>query len=267
MFSIIIPTYNQGHLLKKSLESVIKQTYQNWEAIVINNYSVDDTDKVINSFKDARIKSINFNNRGIIAASRNYGVRLSSYPYIAFLDSDDFWLPDKLEKSLHFLENGCNLVCHDEIWQWSDGFSKLIHYGPERDSNYESLLFKGNVLSTSAISLKKDLIIKCNGFNESPLMAGNEDYDLWMRMSLITRFKFIREPLGYYIIHENNTSKKILKQLGSEIHIIYYHFLNSKIKKDFFNIFKLIFRTSKAIVGSIIRSNQALYKLSIKIRK
>ncbi len=267
MFSIIIPTYNQASLLKKSLESVIKQSYQNWEAIIINNYSTDDTYKVINSFKDNRIKSINFNNRGVIAASRNFGVKLSSHPYIAFLDSDDYWFPDKLKKSLHFLENGFNIVCHDEIWRWSDGFSKLIHYGPERKSNFESLLFKGNVLSTSAICLKKELIIDCNGFNESLLMAGNEDYDLWMRMSLITKFKFIREPLGYYIIHENNTSKKILRQLSSEIHVINYHFNNSKIKKDFFNIFQLVFRISKAIVGSIIRSNKFLYQLSIKIRK
>ena len=183
MFSIIIPTYNQDYLLKKSLESVINQTFDNWEVIIINNYSNDETIKISQSFNDKRIKLINFRNNGIISASRNYGLKLAKFPYIAFLDSDDIWFPKKLEKTYSYLIQGHEIVCHDEIWLWPDSTNKVVNYGPEKRSSYINLLFKGNVISTSAISCRKDLLIEFNGFDENPLMVGNEDYDLWMRIS------------------------------------------------------------------------------------
>ena len=269
MFSIIIPTYNQDYFLKNALESVINQTFQEWEAIVINNYSEDNTLEIIESFNDIRIKSTNFSNFGVIAASRNFGLSLSIYPYISFLDSDDTWHPEKLEKTLFYLKNDIDLVCHDEIWTWSDNTHKLVSYGPKKNSVYENLLFNGNVISTSAVSVRKDLMIELNGFNESPSMIGNEDYDLWMRISMKTKnnFKFINEPLGYYVIHENNTSKKLFRQLKSEIFVIKKHFNNSIIEKNPKNLLRLIIRISRAIVGSILRSNDFVYKSLIRIIK
>tara|TARA_B100000886_G_scaffold335209_1_gene291921 strand:+ start:6295 stop:7104 length:810 start_codon:yes stop_codon:yes gene_type:complete len=269
MFSIIVPTYNQDNLLKKCLESVVNQTFENWEVIIINNHSKDETLKVIQSFDDDRIKSRNFRNNGIIAASRNYGINLAKFPYISFLDSDDFWLPKKLEKSFSYLTKGNDIVCHDEIWIWPDGTKKLVNYGPEENTLYKNLLFKGNVISTSAFSCKKNLILDLNGFNESPLMAGNEDYDLWMRISKIGKykFKFIQEPLGYYRIHQNNNSKKLLKQLKTEIYVINEHYKGSKFSESPFNYLKFFLRIIKALFGSIIKSNEFIYKTMIKIRK
>ena len=269
MFSIIIPTYNQDYLLKKCLESVINQTYNNWEAIIVNNFSNDETIKVVKSFNDQRIKLRNFKNNGIISCSRNYGLTLAKFPYIAFLDSDDIWFPKKLERSLSYLIDGHDIVCHNEIWSWFDGTSKIIHYGPEKRSLYKNLLFKGNVISTSAVSCRKDLLLELNGFDENPLIAGNEDYDLWMRISMTEKysFKFIQEPLGYYIIHKNNNSKKLLKQLFSELYVIGKHFNDSKINKSPLNYFKLIIRVLKSLVGSLFKINKFIYKTMIKIRK
>jgi len=89
--SIVIPTYNHEHFLKKCLQSVVDQTFTNWEAIVVNNFSEDNTIAVVNSFHDPRIHLVNFKNNGIIAASRNKGIKLSRADLIAFLDSDDIW--------------------------------------------------------------------------------------------------------------------------------------------------------------------------------
>ena len=89
--SIVIPTYNHGYFLKKCLQSVIDQTLTDWEAIVINNFSEDNTIDVVNSFHDPRIHLVNFKNNGIIAASRNEGIKISNADLIAFLDSDDSW--------------------------------------------------------------------------------------------------------------------------------------------------------------------------------
>ena len=97
LISIVIPTYNHAHFLHDALLSVIAQTYQNWEAIVIDNHSNDNTDQVVHSFGDARIKLLKVHNQGIIATSRNMGIKKAKGEWVAFLDSDDLWYPKKLE--------------------------------------------------------------------------------------------------------------------------------------------------------------------------
>ena len=97
VYSVIIPTYNPGHLIGRCLSSVIAQTFQAWEAIVVNNYSQDNTIEVVEGFRDERVRLFNFSNKGVIAASRNEGIRQAGGDFIAFLDSDDWWYPKKLE--------------------------------------------------------------------------------------------------------------------------------------------------------------------------
>ena len=111
--SIIIPTYNQAHLLVKCLQSVLSQTLTNWEALVINNFSDDNTIEVVNRFNDPRIQLVNFRNYGIIAASRNQGIDRSNADFIAFLDSDDIWYPSKLKVCIKELTGDRDLVCHN----------------------------------------------------------------------------------------------------------------------------------------------------------
>src|SRR5687767_4383972 len=93
LVSVIIPTYNHAPFLREALESLIAQDFRDWEALVVNNYSTDDTLEVVRSFDDRRIRVENFRNNGVIGASRNLGIRLSRGKYIAFLDSDDKWYP------------------------------------------------------------------------------------------------------------------------------------------------------------------------------
>ena len=95
--SIVIPTYNHAKFISKALKSVIDQTYKNWEAIIIDNESIDETYKLINNFNDQRIKYFKIANDGVIAKSRNLGINEAKGEWIAFLDSDDWWTKDKLE--------------------------------------------------------------------------------------------------------------------------------------------------------------------------
>jgi glycosyltransferase involved in cell wall biosynthesis len=103
--SVIIPTYNRALLLREAIQSVLDQTFQDFEIIVVNNYSIDNTIDVVKSFEDERIKVINIRNNGIIAKSRNRGLKESRGNYLAFLDSDDRWLPEKLEIQVEYLRN------------------------------------------------------------------------------------------------------------------------------------------------------------------
>jgi glycosyltransferase involved in cell wall biosynthesis len=111
--SIIIPTYNHASYLGRALRSVINQTYTNWEAIVIDNHSTDNTDQVMSNFKDPRIKYLKINNDGVIAKSRNKGIEIAKGKWVAFLDSDDWWTSDKLKVCLSFANDNVDLIYHD----------------------------------------------------------------------------------------------------------------------------------------------------------
>ena len=111
LVSVVIPTYNHANFLTRSLGSVVNQTYLNLEIIIVDNHSTDDTDLVIKSFLDHRIKTFKIHNNGVIAASRNCGISHSNGDWIAFLDSDDYWLPSKIEFALSAVTNNpCDVV-------------------------------------------------------------------------------------------------------------------------------------------------------------
>ena len=115
-FSVVIPTYNCADFLKRALSSVFVQTYQNFEVIVVDNSSTDNTEDVLNSFDDKRLTVKNVNNNGIIAHSRNKGIKNAIGDWIAFLDSDDVWNSDKLMKVKNAIKQNPKviLICHDE---------------------------------------------------------------------------------------------------------------------------------------------------------
>src|SRR6266704_594323 len=112
LVSVIMPTYNRAKLIDKSIESVLSQTYRRLELIVIDNYSQDETETVVKSFsdQDPRVRYFKYANHGLVAASRNAGIDAAKGQYLAFLDSDDLWLPEKVQKQVDFLE------CHKDVF-------------------------------------------------------------------------------------------------------------------------------------------------------
>ena len=225
LVSIVIPTYNHAPMLQRALATVIEQTYQNWNAIVVNNFSTDDTLEVVAKFNDPRIQCVNFRNNGVIGASRNEGIKLATGEYVAFLDSDDTWFPTKVEKSVSSLENGSDLVCHAEYWIDESGKSRLVTYGPSEAATHHNLIYKGNRISTSATMVRATLLKEVNGFDVSPELISTEDYDLWIRLAAKSnKFAFIDEPLGEYHRHDNNVSANIEKHLAAELALLTKHF-------------------------------------------
>ena len=111
--SIVIPTYNHANFINRSLKSVINQTFKNWEAIVIDNHSTDETEKILRGYTDPRIRYLKINNDGIIAKSRNLGIEAAKGLWIAFLDSDDWWTEDKLEVCFNNINEKVDFIYHD----------------------------------------------------------------------------------------------------------------------------------------------------------
>ena len=126
-YSIILPTYNRANsYLKNAIESVINQTYKNWELLVIDNHSTDNTKELINSYEKNNIKFLINYTRGNIAKSRNLGIKKSTGDYIAFIDSDDTWEPQKLEECEKIYgTNSDTLICHSEKWQYENNQMKI----------------------------------------------------------------------------------------------------------------------------------------------
>lgn len=211
LVSVVIPTYNRASDLEHALKSVQAQTCTNWEAIIIDNHSVDNTDEVVSGFNDPRMKLLKIHNNGLIAASRNLGIHEASGEYIAFLDSDDWWKPEKLRLSLDALNAGADIVYHDlfsvrsrsgKSWFWKRPHSRQLS-----QPVFGDLLYFGNPIFNSSVVVKRVLMNKICGFSEDPLLIAAEDYGAWLNLAKKTE-KFVRldNPLGYYRVGGGNTS-------------------------------------------------------------
>jgi glycosyltransferase involved in cell wall biosynthesis len=211
LVSVIMPTYNQSDYIKNSINSVLEQTFKNFELIIIDNYSNDSTFEIISKYNDERIKYYKFENNGVIGASRNYGIAKSSAKYIAFLDSDDIWHSEKLEYCIKYLKNN-SMICHPLIWVKNKKI--IIRKNIKNQIGFWDLFYNGNIIATSSVIILKDLIQRAGGFSENKEFISAEDYHLWLRVIFENKkFCYINKFLGEYNFHNSNTSNKILNHM------------------------------------------------------
>jgi glycosyltransferase involved in cell wall biosynthesis len=214
LFSVIIPTYNHAQYIKKCLDSVINQTFTDWEAIVVNNDSEDNTVEIVTSLNDHRIKLIHFS-KHIIGAVRNEGIRQAEGEWICFLDSDDWWYNDKLERCLIYLHKS-DVIFHDvDYFMQNRKVKKRVVNARNLEKDvFSDLMLNANALPNSSVIVRKDLLNKIGYLSEDPELVAVEDFDCWLRLARITnRFTFIPKPLGGYCISAGSIS-------NSEKHIV-----------------------------------------------
>jgi len=193
-FSVIIPTYNRKTLLKTSLESVLVQTFDDFEVVIIDDGSTDNTNKMIESYEDNRIKYIHQDNHGV-AHARNRGIENSEGKFIAFLDSDDKWVRQKLQRACDFI-NECPAISifhTEELWYKSGKLlnQKKKHMKPSGYVYQYALPLCCISISTAVIrqSVFEDIGI----FDET--LPACEDYDFWLRATHKYEVKLIKESL------------------------------------------------------------------------
>ena len=255
---MIIPTYNHALYLKKALQSVREQSYKNFEVIVVNNYSQDDTVQVVRDAHIDNLKLINYRNRGSIAAARNKGATVATGDYICFLDSDDEWYENKLKEAYNAISKTfCDIYTHAEDWVIEGQNRKTKIYGPVEKFNKYEMIFGSNCLSTSAVTISKNLFAKLNGFNESSDIILAEDYELWIRASLENaKCYFDERVLGIYRIHASNSSKRKNKHRRSELRVLEMHkdsIALSKLRLNFL-YYKRLLRINMGFVKRTIFS-------------
>ena len=212
LVSVVIPTFNHASYLARALQSVLDQTYTNWEAIVIDNHSTDNTDDVMASFADSRINLFKIHNNGVIAASRNVGIRAAKCEWIAFLDSDDWWTVDKLQVCFDCINDKVDLVYHDLkiVSDQPKLFGRKINKSRQvKPPVFMDLLLKGNAINNSSVVVRKSLVQLIGDINENVEMIASEDYNTWLRIAQLTeQFVYLPRRLGYYMTHNQGISKK-----------------------------------------------------------
>lgn len=228
--SVIIPSYNYGHLIKRCIDSILSQTYENFEIIIVDNYSSDNTEQVISSIKDNRINFIQINNNGCIAKSRNVGIKYSRGKYIAFCDADDWWDSNKLEECMELFDN-YDMVYHKLKIQNSIGSkSKIVGRSPH-SSLSKDILLNGNFINQSSVIVKKEWLEKINYIDEDINIVGVEDCDTWIRLDLIgCKIGYVNKSLGYLWVGNSFSASR--KQIKKEETLLnrYMHLLTEKEK-------------------------------------
>ena len=230
--SVIIPTFNRAHLLPKSIKSVLNQTYGNFELIVADDASQDHTDMVVKAFDDARIRYIRLDkNSGTSSVPRNQALKIARGNYMAFQDSDDEWLPEKLEKQIKILEPApAELgIIYSDMWRIC-GAQKKYFAAPsvskEFDLNFNDVLNYALIgIGIGTTLIRKECFSKAGGFDET--LPTFIDAELFIRFSKHFRFHHIGEPLIKYYETDGSTSssyisaalarKMILKKYSNHI--------------------------------------------------
>ena len=210
LISVIVATYNRSDLLREAVDSVLAQTCTDFELIISDDGSTDNTKEVVSAFEDPRISFLELTHNGLPAATRNRGIEKVKGEFVALLDSDDLWLPHKLETCLaHFRQNpSTGLFCSNEYLLNSgvpnSGQKNLLQKNArDRYVTFQQLL-QGNPVSTSTVVLRKECLEQVGNFDESIDFFTVEDWHLWARVAARFRIFFSKEPLGYYRIHGNN---------------------------------------------------------------
>lgn len=227
MVSVIMPTYNHGKFIAESIESVLDQTYRNLELIIIDNYSDDNTEEIVRSYNDERIQYFKFHNKGVIAAARNFGLKKISGDYVAFLDSDDIWHNNKLEKQLpHFHETDIIGVATNFTIISDTSYYRNSNLPKSRkgyvDFNYKNIL-NANHLITSSVVVRRNVLEQVGGFDESRDFCFIEDWELWLRMARSGSFRILEQPLlSYRVFRKKNrksyqVAKRYLKILDKHV--------------------------------------------------
>ena len=230
--SVIIPTYNRAKTIENSIKSVLNQTYKNFEIIVVDDGSKDNTKEIIDKIKDKRIRYFKLKNNNGASNARNIGIKISTGNFISFQDSDDIFYPYKLEIQLkNIINKGSELdFCKIRVI-CNSSFSYLVpnikqEHSLLKGNIFNELISRGNFISNQAMLIKKNFILK---YLFDPQMTRLQDYDLILRM--IPKVKISYTNLVLVDLHlQNDSITRSSKKLVQSVYILLIHYLTSLLK-------------------------------------
>ena len=271
IFSIVIPLFNKEKEIQQTLESVLKQTFHDFEVIIINDGSTDKSEQIVNSFTDERILLISTDNKGVSQA-RNFGINYANGEIIAFIDADDYWFPNHLEKlfELHqkFPETGLLATNyefyfseHNIIRPTFDGIPAENWSGIVKDFFKSSMTYR--LAWTSAVAVPKAILDKIGCFDETITLGAGEDTDLWIRIAVDYPVAFSTEISARYNMTAQNkisfsdTTKRNFARLDK---FYQQEKVNPSLKK-FLDLYRVVYALKHKLAGD--EKNFAFYYSAI----
>lgn len=201
MISVIIPTWNRATIVARAVLSALSQTYQDIEVIVVDDGSTDNTRQILEPF-GRKVRYLPLEHSGLPAVPRNAALHMARGEYVAFLDSDDEWLPEKLEQQIAVLEENSEvgLVCSNALVAKGNVFPHHLYHNVDYATTQWTLaeLLRTNVVITSTVVLRHKIMVSTGVFSEDPMLQAIEDYDLWLRVAAVAKVVYIPEPLAVY---------------------------------------------------------------------
>lgn len=213
LVSVIMPSYNTGSFIAESIQSVINQTYPKWELIIVDDCSTDDSVEIIKGFHDSRIKLFHNGQNSGAAISRNYALREAQGKWIAFLDSDDIWVPEKLEKQLKFMAGHSYAftftdyrICLNGTW--------LPYINTAPDVINKRKMYDYCYFFTSTVMYDRERI----GLIQIADLKKNNDYAMWLQAIEKSDAYRLPECLSFYIKHNGSISS------GNKLNLVKWHY-------------------------------------------
>lgn len=227
--SVIIPTYNQVCFLREAIDSVLEQTFSDFEVLVVDDGSTDNTAEVIEAVSDLRVRYIRQDNQGQ-GGARNTGLSASKGEYIAFLDSDDRFLPDKLESQIHVLDDREEVGLVAGGWVFIDAQGKnLFERHPWvalSDLGVRTWLY-GCPFAVHSVLVRRSWLEQVSGFDDDRQLRGTEDWDLWLRLAYAgCHMAWIKRVVCSYRIHSTNTIRDASNKAQGIISVLDKFFSN-----------------------------------------
>ena len=237
LVSVIIPVYNGSNFLREAINSVVSQTYSNFEIIVVDDGSTDDSWKIIQSYGN-KIRGIHKDNGGV-ASALNCGIRTMNGSYFAWLSHDDLWLPDKIEKQIRFFEENpeCQISYTDYYVIDLEGIitgTVVTPWYPRQRAKRE--LFQGGFINGSSIMIKKTCFDSVGLFSEN--LRYTQDTEMWIRMSRKFEIGHVPEILIKQRMHRDQGSRSNIPVFLSEINSMYLNMFYSMNIDDLLPEFK-----------------------------
>ena len=216
LISVVIPVFNAQEYIENTVDSVINQEYKNWELIIIDDCSTDDSLSIVETkYKsNKKIEIIKLErNSGGPAKPRNIGIKNSNGDFIAFLDQDDIWDNDKLRICCNSICDNVDFIYHDMMRVVAENdYSVKQKILPSRQLEQPvliDLLINDNAILNSSVMVRRSLLVKIGDINESKKMIASEDYNTWLRIAKITdNFLYIPKVLGSIFVHSSGASNK-----------------------------------------------------------
>lgn len=206
--SVIIPTYNCGHLISRAIESALAQTVPVSEIIVVDDGSTDDTKEKLRKFP--AIVKYCYKQNGGVSSARNLGIKNAIHDWLAFLDADDYWLPTKIEKQLAHIGLDSNLILNCTSIQCIEEQEIRVQNVPSEDLLKSTLRFR-NPITLSSVIVRRDAVLSAGGFNAN--LHYGEDWDLWLRLRDAGKFSVIPDPVTMYQISPGSLSTRTDRML------------------------------------------------------